>query len=430
MADLRELTTDAKRLYEALDYLLEKQDSAGAEQLDLKEIWFGAKSRPFQSHILCQKEETICRRYLVILSALISLTEDTAKKTIQVRFLARILAACKETDWGIRELVTDGMLLEERILDEFQELQDEDLQNSLLIDLLLLTYLDGQPDEKQLDFAVGFMALSGIGQERAGAIGAVVKGLLQQDDDGIIRQRKYLSLENIYCYMKNPPDGILVTDLEQAKMLAVPKVIFAEWIFQELAEMDCDQFQAEVIEFRGCHFIGINRFVNKEKKVLLTDCVFEKCSVTEEWMIARNTTIRGCTFRNLSALLDGNWLSKPMIVLKDSKVEKSVFTDIQIQNDRREWGSLCVSLDTNIKECTFIKIEIDTGDYSSYTIWAYNGNVYNCKSQNCTTRYDISLSGKAVGYDNEKIETHDSWRTYSWPNSNGVSYNKRYFDAN
>ena len=427
MADLRELTTDAKRLYEALDYLLEKQDSAGAEQLDLKEIWFGAKSRPFQSHILCQKEETICRRYLVILSALISLTEDTAKKTIQVRFLARILAACKETDWGIRELVTDGMLLEERILDEFQELQDEGLQNSLLIDLLLLTYLDGQPDEKQLDFAVGFMALSGIGQERAGAIGAVVKGLLQQDDDEVIRQRNYLPLENIYCYMKNPPDGILVTDLEQAKMLAVPKVIFAEWIFQELAEMDCDQFQAEVIEFRGCHFIGINRFVNKEKKVLLTDCVFEKCSVTEEWMIVRNAIIHGCTFRNLSAFFDR---MPPMIVLKDSKVEKSVFTDIQIQSGRREWGSLCVSLDTNIKECTFIKIEIDTGCYLSYTILACNGNVYNCKSQNCTTNYDISLSGKAVGYDNEKIETHDSWRTNSRPDGDGVFYNKKYFDAN
>ena len=426
MADLRELTTDAKRLYEALDYLLEKQDSAGAEQLDLKEIWFGAKSRPFQSHILCQKEETICRRYLVILSALISLTEDTAKKTIQVRFLARILAACKETDWGIRELVTDGMLLEERILDEFQELQDESLQNSLLIDLLLLTYLDGQPDEKQLDFAVGFMALSGIGQERARAIGAVVKGLLQQDDDEVIRQRKYLPLENIYCYMKNPPDGILVTDLEQAKMLAVPKVIFAEWIFQELAEMDCDQFQAEVIEFRGCHFIGINRFVNKEKKVLLTDCVFEKCSVTEEWMIVRNAIIHGCTFRNLSAFFDR---MHPMIVLKDSKVEKSVFTDIQIQSGRSGWGSLCVSLDTNIKECTFIKIEIDTGAYSNYTIWAYNGNVYNCKSQNCTTNYDISLSGKAVGYDNEKIETHDSWRTNSWTGSDGVFFNKKYFDA-
>ena len=426
MADLRELTTDAKRLYEALDYLLEKQDSAGAEQLDLKEIWFGAKSRPFQSHILCQKEETICRRYLVILSALISLTEDTAKKTIQVRFLARILAACKETDWGIRELVTDGMLLEERILDEFQEIQDEDLQNSLLIDLLLLTYLDGQPDEKQSDFAVGFMALSGIGQERARAIGAVVKGLLQQDDDEVIRQRKYLSLENIYCYMKNPPDGILVTDLDQAKMLAVPKVIFVGWIFQELPEMDCDQFQAEVIEFRGCHFIGINRFVNKEKKVLLTDCVFEKCSVTEEWMIVRNAIIHGCTFRNLSAFF---YSMHPMIVLKDSKVEKSVFTDIQIQSGRSGWGSLCVSLDTNIKECTFIKIEIDTGYFSSYTILACNGNVYNCKSQNCTTTYDISLSGKAVGYDNEKIETHDSWRTDSWTGSDGVFFNKKYFDA-
>ena len=427
MADLRELTTDAKRLYEALDYLLEKQDSAGAEQLDLKEIWFGAKSRPFQSHILCQKEETICRRYLVILSALISLTEDTAKKTIQVRFLARILAACKETDWGIRELVTDGMLLEERILDEFQELQDESLQNSLLIDLLLLTYLDGQPDEKQLDFAVGFMALSGIGQERARAIGAVVKGLLQQDDDEVIRQRKYLPLENIYCYMKNPPDGILVTDLEQAKMLAVPKVIFAEWIFQELAEMDCDQFQAEVIEFRGCHFIGINRFVNKEKKVLLTDCVFEKCSVTEEWMIVRNAIIHGCTFRNLSAFFDR---MHPMIVLKDSKVEKSVFTDIKIRSVERGWENLCISLDTNIKECTFIKIEIYGAYCSSSTILAFNGNVYNCKSQNCATNYDILLSGKAVGYDNEKIETHDSWRTNSRPDGDGVFYNKKYFDAN
>lgn len=401
MADLRELTTDAKRLYEALDYLLEKQDSAGAEQLDLKEIWFGAKSRPFQSHILCQKEETICRRYLVILSALISLTEDTAKKTIQVRFLARILAACKETDWGIRELVTDGMLLEERILDEFQELQDEGLQNSLLIDLLLLTYLDGQPDEKQSDFAVGFMALSGIGQERAGAIGAVVKGLLQQDDDEVIRQRKYLPLENIYCYMKNPPDGILVTDLEQAKMLAVPKVIFAEWIFQELAEMDCDQFQAEVIEFRGCHFIGINRFVNKEKKVLLTDCVFEKCTVQKEWMIVRNTTIRGCTFRNLSALFDGTWRNKQMIVLKDSKLEKTLFTEIQIQDGSGVIGFI-FSSDTDIKECIFTDVKMD----HAIMIGMFSGRIHNCKMKNCDiVRWGsiIDLEAEAMEYDNERI---------------------------
>ena len=93
MADLRELTTDAKRLYEAMDELLEKQDETKSEDIDFKEIWFGAKSRTFQGHIVEKLDEYEADRYLKILSAMTALAEETNRKTIQIRFLARVLAA-------------------------------------------------------------------------------------------------------------------------------------------------------------------------------------------------------------------------------------------------------------------------------------------------------------------------------------------------
>ena len=72
MADLRELTTDAKRLYEALDYLLEKQDNANTDDIDFKEIWFSAKARPFHNHLASTLEDFEARRHLLVLSSLIA----------------------------------------------------------------------------------------------------------------------------------------------------------------------------------------------------------------------------------------------------------------------------------------------------------------------------------------------------------------------
>ena len=83
MADLRELMTDAKRLYEALEDLTAKQDEIRKDDIDLKEIWQSAKNRPFKNHMLSAQEYSICRRYLGMLSCIVALSDDGKRRTAE-----------------------------------------------------------------------------------------------------------------------------------------------------------------------------------------------------------------------------------------------------------------------------------------------------------------------------------------------------------
>lgn len=228
MADLRKLTTDAKRLYEALDYLLEKQDRANADDIDFKEIWFGAKSRPFEHHCIEQLELEEARSYLLILAGLIALADNADKKKAQIRFLARIIAGYKKEEIQLEDLVNDGLLIQEKNIDELLAIKEESIRTCLLVDLLLMIYLDEIMIDKQTDYVVGTIAFVGINKEKTCAIGNIVKGILEQRDEIVLSQARYIDITGVYCYMQNLPDGILVSDLCKAKDVDTDKIIFLD----------------------------------------------------------------------------------------------------------------------------------------------------------------------------------------------------------
>lgn len=384
MEDLRALTVDARRLYEELDRMLERQDAVNVDNINYEEILFSAKERPFKGHILCDKDELICKRYLTILSAIISLTNDVNKKTAQVRFLARILAACTEINVELKEVITDGMLMNERCIDEFQKVKDEELQVSLLIDLLLVTYLDGKAENKQLNFVIECMAMLGLEKEQVTAIGQVVKGLLEQDDILVMNQYQLLNIENVYCYMKNPPDGILVGDLEEAKKIKTKKIIFYGETYQTVREINCDLYEAEVIEFNGCHFVGINSFVNGNKKLYLNDCIFEKCETDETIFVLEHTEITLCEFKNFELNSKRGWPA--VLKMSHCSITKSNFVNIKLKGSVR----LIDSCDTTISDNDFIDITQNLNYQSNAVINVSAGAISNCKLINW------NVAGKAI----------------------------------
>jgi hypothetical protein len=381
MADLRELTTDAKRLYEAMDVLLAKQESEHTDDIDFKELWFSAKARPFQTHVLSTKEELLCKRYLTILAGAAALADNKEKRTIQVRFIARILAACSNCEMDIKELITDGMTLTEKGIDELTELADPEIQTCLLVDLLLLCYIDGDVDEKQLDFAIGWMAMFGLKRETAKAIGCAVKGILEQDDDAVIAQNGFLNVKNLYCYIKNLPDGILVSDIEQAKGIEAEKIIFTGVTWKAIPTIKCDAFKAQVIEFSKCTFDGIQGIVGKNKKVIIKNCIFKDSEVEQNFMTLKNATILDCRFTNISSLKSQN---QHLFQLMDSRVEGCTFENDTITH-MGAGGGLLKAKNCVISQCYFEEITTTLiGDnYYKNIVVIYGGRIFSCRFDKC-----------------------------------------------
>ena len=408
-----------KKLYETLDYLLEKQETAGVDDIDFKEIWFSAKARPFTTHILGTLDDVESRRYLLILSALIALTDDSSKKTVQIRFLARVLASCENVTMDLKELVADGLLFQNKNIDEFQEIKKDDVRISLLIDLLLLTYLDGDCDEKQLDFAIGFMALIGLDKEKTKAVGMIVKGILEQNDDTITAQVKYINIQYVYCYMKNSPDGILVCDLEKAKTIKAEKVIFLGIEWKAIPVIYLDEFLAKDIEFNGCTFRGVQGLDNREKNVILKGCSFLNCEVKDNFLCMKNTLIADCKFGGISTFNSDEW---HLIFLQDSKILRTEFENITL--DSKGYGDSAGFM--KVKNCEITKMTITglvtEGCFYGYrrVIDVYGGRIYDCRFNKCRLagkEYLFTFSDNAVS---SELEIDNLFSDTDWNNVNKI----------
>lgn len=426
MADLRELTTDAKRLYEALDYLLGKQEeSNNVEDIDFKEIWFSAKARPFEQHNIGKLEEFEAKRYLLALSGLIALGDTLEKRVIQVRFMARVLASYKKAQYDLKEIINGGLLIEEKNIDELQEIMNGEINTSLVVDLLLMVYLDSTVCEKQLDYVAGIMALTGMDRVTVNAIGNVVKGILEQNDKLILAQSKDIDVTSVYCYMQNPPDGVLVNNLDKAKAVNAEKIIFNGIEWEAIPVINIDEYQADIIEFANCSFERIEGIINTKKKILLTDCRFTDCEVAEKFLCLKNAKISNCKFLNIASF---DTKTIHLFVFLDSEVSGTEFKNITIQhsNNGRPFGGFLKA-----KNSVFANIFVDSlmtqfdTDYDCRrVIDIYGGRMIDCKFNNCNLSncsYLFTFSEGTVKnhISIENFCNNDSWKENIYKFKNG-----------
>lgn len=349
MADLRELTTDAKRLYEAMDVLLAKQEEQGKGTEDFQEIWFAAKSRAYTKHILTGEEEHTRKLYLKILAGLTALAEQKENRTAQIRYIARVLAACPEIGIELESVVSEGLLLTPQDMDEMRGMEQEDVKDALVIDLLLMCYLCGQPEEKQIDFVTGFLAMLGYSREKTAALGNIVKGLLEQKDEEVMHQSQQINVGIVYGLMKNPPDGILVADLEKAKSVKADKIIFSGLTWKAIPVIQCDEYAAEEIEFVDCTFEGVQGMRNITKKVVLRRCKFQNCEVKENLLTLVNAIIEDCQFIGIKSYdCDDAYL----IQLKDSEMRRVEMRKCFSKSNMEYHGGLIKSFNSTLLQIT------------------------------------------------------------------------------
>lgn len=402
MADLRELTTDAKRLYEAMDILLTKQEEQGKGTEDFQEIWFAAKSRAFTKHILTGEEEHTRKLYLKILAGLTALAEQKENRTAQIRYIARVLAACPEIGTELEAVVSEGLLLTPQDMDEMRGMEQEDVKDALVIDLLLMCYLCGQPEEKQIDFVTGFLAMLGYSREKTAAIGNVVKGLLEQKDEEVMHQSQQINVGIVYGLMKNPPDGILVADLEKAKSVKADKIIFSGLTWKAIPVIRCDEYAAQEIEFTGCTFEGVQGMRNITKKVILRRCRFVDCEVKETLLTLVNAVIEDCQFEKVTAY---DAYGAYLIQLKDSMVTGMELRECFISESSRYTGFV-KSVNSILRQ---LKVESCVSQCGlSVGIEMIAGHIDQCVFQNMgRMRYDAPLIYMSSGALKSQVEFID-----------------------
>ncbi len=381
MADLKELKTDIKRIYDIVEKLIENQVSEDNYNLDFKKIWFSCKKRPFTLHILEKKEDVICRRYLKILASLIKLSEDKNRREIQVRFLGRILATCTNYEESLEDVVSEGALLTFDSIEEFVEVADEDLRDCLIIDLLLLCYLDGDVNNVQFDFTIGFMSFLGLTKEKSSVIGNIVKNILHQDDDSIIKERKKINIINMYCYFKNVPDGLLVFDIIRAMNVDSEKIIFRNHNFDGETYLNCDEFKAKVIEFDNCSFTGNSRIKStcEDKEIIIKDCSFSDCKLNGALLYLRNGIITNCTFKNITINTNSRL---HLLTLYKCNLNNCDFENITINHYYEKYGGVIMAEKCTMENCNVNKVLTKTNSYDRY------------KSHNC--RYILIFSSSVV----------------------------------
>lgn len=424
MADLRELTTDAKRLYEAMDVLLAKQEEQGKGTEDFQEIWFAAKSRAYTKHILTGEEEHTRKLYLKILAGLTALAEQKENRTAQIRYIARVLAACPEIRIELESVVSEGLLLTPQDMDEMRGMEQEDVKDALVIDLLLMCYLCGQPEGKQIDFVTGFLAMLGYSREKTAAIGNVVRGLLEQKDEEVMHQSQQVNVGIVYGLMKNPPDGIFVADLEKAKSVKADKIIFSGLTWKAIPVIRCDEYAAEEIEFVDCTFEGVQGMRNITKKVILRQCKFINCEVEETLLTLVNATLEECIFDQLKS-----YDSKVayLIQLKDSEMKGTKFKNVVIRhNSSSPYGGLIKSYDSTIFDMSVGGLRTECNNNSSYRniLEIHGGRIYQCRFDNCRLMQDSYLY---LGLENAvqsdfSVSNFCDKRGTNWKNNRGYDH--------
>ena len=384
MSNLRELTTDVKRLYEAMNQLLEQQDEANTEDIDFRKIELSAKSRPFEHHCIDELDEDEARSYLLILSGLIALADNTEKKIMQFSFLARIIAGYKKAEISLKDIVTSGSLVQEKNIDELQKIENENEKIYLLIDLMLLVYLDGNIAERQLDYTVEIMTVLGIDRVKIKAVGNVVKGVLEQNDGLVFAQSVKIDITGVCCYMKNlRPDGVTVYDLEKAKSVKASKIIFEGLAWKGISRINIDEYKAEIVEFDNCTFQNIEGVTCFSKKVVFKDCKFTDCEVEENLFILKNAIISGTLFRNIKTC---DSKCEYLFYLYKCEVTNSKFISININHNwKSPYGGFF-----NCKDCALINIVFQKIKTSSSGDRAYRkvividgGKIMNCILEDC-----------------------------------------------
>ena len=334
------------------------------------------ENHPIKEHPVSKQEEYVRDLYLEMLCVVAQYESSNTENAFTL--IKRIMAACEETQ-PLQEYIKRSMeLTPERAAEFVRQCKDNGLREIFMVDSMLLSCANGEPNAKQVAFVTEFGDMLGVG-----------KTMMER-----MARFAFLTLTQTYTsfqYDRAFDDGKVTDSKTKVHYLSVSE----DSLYNSGGVLEVSN--KETVIFENMVFEGVEICLNSVKHAVFQNCVFKKYNsyenVHDNAISGENVeqlTVTDCRFEDLE-LYDGS-----VIHIEDKcscKLKTSHFSNIH-----------CC---TGVYLRSDSKIDIDTCDFKTIhseqnlvLLWDGTLSVMNSDFFNCKTDYDNTLF--EVGNSNEK----------------------------
>ena len=255
---------------------LEESDSKIENTLEIELIQIDkmAKQTPFKGHFISEYDEDIIQRYIIFLASVVRELSDVEKRIKQYFFISRLAHGMpgniKVSDW-----ITKAELVE---LADIECIRDTIGNDSVLMafDILLMISLDGQIEDKQMQYFCEILAYLSIDKKVIDAIVRTCSLILLGEEENVLDFADKIAISKISCYFKNPIIGEAVSSVDGIKKTKNTDVVVVGVGFKN-EELDIDKYNKKNIVFKNCKFENIASLRANKTKVRFSNCMFDRC---------------------------------------------------------------------------------------------------------------------------------------------------------
>jgi uncharacterized protein YjbI with pentapeptide repeats len=243
------------------------------------------------------------------------------------------------------------------------------------------------------ELATEYISVSDVEAGTLAEICALVRGILLQDDD-IILKAKHIDLNLFVGYMRAVPEGFILSEFKGGEAVQGGLFIANAEIVNLNDVIDLDQYKADVITFHGCRFSDIKGIKGETKSVNFEKCNFDNIFIPaddakESILIhVSKCNISECVFNrcsvpmNLIKIEEGNIENCRFIDCKGVNIANTFLLDIREGNIRSSVFERC--------EAEVLKMVVSFGRLlTGGVVSLRGGRIANCKFLSC------SVLGKA-----------------------------------
>lgn len=367
------------------------------------------ENHPIKEHPVSKQEEYVRDLYLEMLCVMAQYESSNTENAFTL--IKRIMAACEETQ-PLQEYIKHSMeITPERAAEFVKQCKDNGLREIFMVDSMLLSCANGEPNAKQVAFVTEFGDMLGFDREQMKDMSSFTLAILAQDSE---RYQKLLKDENaavqesLVGYAKEFVSGLLLHSSSRVYYYSqtLLPVLFEErvedgvnhgcgfWDHQEVTLENVHITQPlyfrniEDLKIIGCFISNITLLFDTIRQITIDQCNFE-------WKKHDGNTYDGSDFkwyyydRAIKA-----YLSNASVTIKNTK-----FTGFEIKGKYEKYDQAYGSVFYNAREdgsstiifdhCKFSDIYNTCVERSrNYAIFAYkSGNhsvtVTNCQFTNC-----------------------------------------------
>lgn len=180
---LMEFSRALQKLQTAFDKM-EKEELERSTTDQLDNILTMAQNAPICGHILSRTNTYNQGSYLRLLAAGINLTKSNELRMAQLVFFSRIVITMKN-NFSIETLLLEAMTFGTDDLIRFKEDMTKIQCYYFMVDLFVLIFLRGNPEEAHLHYAAELVSFLNISKESINDIMTAVKAILTQRTRGL-----------------------------------------------------------------------------------------------------------------------------------------------------------------------------------------------------------------------------------------------------